>query len=344
MVYLLWLPLAEPMLTLVARAAEVLLSWVWMPPLVTDLEVSGDTVEIRGLLYQPGQWMGRWAAGNLPIFIIAALGLAIAVPVRDAPDRVSLVGGTILACFVAMVALAAVEVTTVAASWAAGREKLTLLTGSELAFIETAHGSVDVVQMLLPAALALVAYGLLWADDGAAGVAKNRWRAPVWIWISLVFVLGLAALPVRTPDAAARLERLSRTAELNPGSAKPWLAYAEAARVAGSPNAVSAFERARANGANAHAVRIGLAQTFLSEKRFEDALETAEQALREGPASPILLSVEARSLLGLGRACEAAERLGRALAARRSTRPLPGLQQTRAGAARACLRERGPAS
>lgn len=311
-VWVLWIPLAEPTLAVVARAAESVLAWM-SPPLITSLEVSGDTVDIRGLLYHPNQWMGRWAAGNLPIFIIASLGLAVAVPVRDWADRASLVGGTLLVCFLAMVAVTVVEVLVVGLNWAAGREDLLLVSEAERRAIGTAHETVGLMQMLLPATLALVAYGLQWADEEEPG--PGSWKVPVAIWSTLLVVVVVLMLPAPSPGSTA-LARFARTAELNPEAPKPWLAYAQAATRVGSPAAVPAFGRARANGADARAVRIGVPRALLASGQARDALVAAEEALRTGPKNPALLQVESTALVQLGRPCEAKGRLETALVGR----------------------------
>ncbi len=338
-VYLLWIPLAEPTLVVVARAAEGVLSWVVVPPLVTGLEVSGEAIDIRGLLYHPGQWMGRWAAGNLPIFIIASLGLSLAVPVRGLAERAVLVGSTILACFVAMVAIGVIEVQVVAVTWAAARERLTLLSAAERSFIARAHGAMDLVQMLLPATLAVVAYGLLWARDSREPSPGPRPRTVAFVWIALVVVVGLLMLPPSSPSPRARLARFAETANRNPDSAKAWLAYARAAQlVSGAPGAAAAYARAGANGADGHAVRIGIAQSLLAEGELERALAAAQAALRSGPPSPALAMVEANALLRSGRACEARDQLRARIAARSGRQAAPGLVRALRAAERACAR------
>lgn len=319
----------------VARATEMILSWIMWPPLVTSLQASGEAIDIRGVLYGPSEWMGRWDAGNLPIFIIASLGLAVSVPVRDAAERASLVGGTVLVCFVVMVALSVVEVLTVSASWAAAREKVVLVTASERELLESAHGSVDLIQMLLPALLAIVSYGLYWAG-GATTAPAGSWKVAGGLWLAVVaVVLTTMLLPPRVGSRADRLARLAKTAELNPKSAKVWLAYAQAAIRTGSREALAAFERAGTNGADGHAVRIGLAQARLAGGQPAEALATAERALASGPASPALLLVEARALMRLGRPCEADARLETAIASRKGKIP-PGLRSASENAARAC--------
>lgn len=228
-VYLLWIPLREPSLVLVARATESVLSWVWSPPLVTSLEAAGEDVDIRGILLQPGQWMGRWAAGNLPVFVIASFGLALAVPVRDRGVRVALAAGTLLVCFVAMVAISAVEVVVVSASWADRRAGLLLLSESQRLFFVEAHGAIGVLQMLLPATLAVLAYAMLWAQEGEAHEdAPVSWRPAVGLVLALLTVVGVSALPAPTPTSAEVVARLSRTAERNPASAEVRLALAAA--------------------------------------------------------------------------------------------------------------------
>lgn len=227
-VYLLWIPLAEPTLVLVARATETVLARAWSPPFITGLEVSGDLVDVRGLLFHPGQWIGRWAAGNLTIFVIGALGLAIAVPVRDLPGRVALVGGTLTVCFVVMVAISFVEVLTVAATWVAGRAELRVLTEPERRFLEGAHELTDLLQMLLPATVAVLAYGLVWADEDAVRPGATSWKWSVLTWSALVAIVVVLTLPVAPPGPAERLARFERTAELNPDSTRAWLAVAKA--------------------------------------------------------------------------------------------------------------------
>ncbi|MDG2304777.1 MAG: hypothetical protein P8R42_08995 [Candidatus Binatia bacterium] len=308
-VYLLWIPLGEPTLVVVARATEVLLSWVWTPPLITGLEVSGDTVNIRGLFFTPGQWMGRWAAGNLPLFVIGSLGLSIAVPVRGWADRWALIGGTLLVCFLVMVAISAVEVLTVSAVWAKGREGVLLLSEPERQFIEQAHGSIDFIQMLLPATLALLAYGFVWAEEGSTD-GRSSWAVPMWLWGTFAAVFALSMLPTSPPGPAARLARFQQTAELNPRSAEVWFAYARAAsRTRGARGAVDAFEQAMANGANPHAARIGIAESLLASGRPGDALTVAQQALRDGPPSPRLVAAEATALTALRRPCDAVRQI-----------------------------------
>ena len=51
--YLLWIPLSEPILILIVRSARSVLSWL-SPPLITGLELSGGTVDIRGLGFPLG--------------------------------------------------------------------------------------------------------------------------------------------------------------------------------------------------------------------------------------------------------------------------------------------------
>ena len=224
-VYLVWIPLHEPTLALVSRATQNVLAELWSPPLITSLEVSGSDVDIRGLLFHSGQWMGRWAAGNLPIFVIASLGLAVAVPARDAPARAALVAGTLLVCFVAMVAISTVEVLVVAASWAKGREGLLLLSESERRILDHAHGTIDLVQLLLPGTLALVAYATPWSEDGRTRRPSfSRWRLPVALVAGLCVLVVWSYRPVAPPGPERRLERFARTAELNPDSRRARLA------------------------------------------------------------------------------------------------------------------------
>ncbi len=341
-VYVLWIPLAEPTLVVVARATQSTLSWLWSPPLITTLEVSGTTIDLRGLLDHPNQWMGRWAAGNLPIFIIAALGLAVAVPVRDLADRVGLVGGTLLVCFLMMVGISAVEVLTVSATFAFGAERLALLSAAERAFLASALGTIDLIQMLLPATVALIAYGFQWADADSSVVRQAGWRSAAAIWTALVVVLAMLMLPTRAPSPVARLGRFERTAELNPDSGAAWLAFARAAaRRPGAQGAVEAYRRALENGADSRVVRPGLARSLLAQKRPEEALAAAEAGLREGPVTPALLAAEATALTTLGRGCEAVERLDRALPRPGVAQESPGLVGARAVAQRRC-RESAP--
>lgn len=227
-VYLLWIPLAEPTLVLVARATETVLARAWSPPFITGLEVSGDLVDVRGLLFHPGQWIGRWAAGNLSIFVIGTLGLAVAVPVRDLGERIALIGGTLTVCFLVMVAISFVEVLTVAATWVAGRAKLMVLTEPERRFLEGARGVTDLLQMLLPATVAVLAYGSVWADEDAVRPGATPWKWSAFTWSALVGIVFVLTLPVAPPGPAERLARFERTADLNPDSTPAWLAVAKA--------------------------------------------------------------------------------------------------------------------
>lgn len=317
----------------IAHATELLLSWLVTPPLVTSLEASGATIDIRGIFLGPGQWMGRWDASSLGIFLVGALGLAVAVPVRSLAERVTLVSATLFVCLVVTVGVSAVEVCTAAVNWAAGRDDIFLVDEAERGFLQEAHGSLGLLQMLLPALIAVVGYGLHWSREDED--SDGGWRLAVLLGVAvLALMIGLQT-PPRLADRAGRLQRLARTADLNPRSAKVWLAYAEAAVGVGSPDALAAFERAAANGADSHAVRIGTSRAWLAKGEPARALASAERALAQGPASPALLVVEARALARLGRACDAEARLARAIAARQGTVPRV-LVSARARAARKC--------
>lgn len=204
---------------LVASGAERSLLWLRSPPLVTDLAVAQRSVRIQAAILSPDEVVGWWDATYLPFFMVASLGLVLAMPARNAPLRWTLLAVTLGACLLSMVGVTAVQVEAATVNYAHQRFGLRVFGEEELALARRASEAVNFVQLLVPAMAAFLAATAFWAAEASPGqTARRGWGAPALAW-SLLIVLVLASLrPGPPPDVEALGARFARTLELNPSS------------------------------------------------------------------------------------------------------------------------------
>jgi len=225
LVYLALLPLHGLLTRVSAATALQLLSLADPPSIISGVTTHGSDVEIFTHLTGLEAPLGTWNGENLPVFLVAALGLALAIPSSSPREKLGIVLWAALAATAVTLATATIQLQVTAVNLAHARFGLALVSPRGQALLEVANRSINLVMLLLPAAVLVLGHGP--ARAGAAtAVPRGRLRTPLLVLLAGSVLGGLIALGRPQPgDPAAVLERVLA---LNPGA--PAAAMARAFR------------------------------------------------------------------------------------------------------------------
>lgn len=251
LVALVSLPLGGVVLRGVTAVAAGVLRIVDRPVVLTSLTSRGDQVVIGSHLTGLAQPLATWDATNLPIFLVATLGLALAAPAVSRRRRVQTLLAALVASVVTMVATVALQLEVTAANEARASLGLALHDRRDVAWLAAANEGIGVAMLLVPALLFASAYVRFRADGAAApGTAPPRrlGLAGIAALATAVVCLGLAAVGAAPVDPRPGLLRVVR---LNPGApqAHQALASYDALAAIGMRMGVLTRDRTRAHAA-----------------------------------------------------------------------------------------------
>ncbi len=209
----------------VVAAAQGALRLIERPAVLTALSSEHDHVAITTYLSGVARPLTTWNAENLPIFLVATVGLALAAPARSARRRLATLVLALVVSVPSMVATAVIQVQVAAANVA--RTELGLRLWDERAewLLGAANQGIGIAMMLVPAAVFAVAYVRFRSDAQArAGDGGDRLRGlAVVAAAEVVLLAGLVALGAAPVDPRPGLVRVL---ERNPGSPHAYLALA----------------------------------------------------------------------------------------------------------------------
>ena len=227
LVYAVCLPIGGGILRVITAAAGGVLRLVERPVVLTSLASHGDRVVIATYLSGSEQPLVTWQAGNLPIFLVATLGLALAAPASNGWQRLETVLLGTLASVATMIATVALQLQVTASNEARARLGLELHDRSGDALLASANQGIGIAMMLLPAAIFAFAYVRFRAERAEATPARpaggRRHLAGIAVTSALAcsVFLGLVGLGRTTVDPRPGL---ARVVELNPAALNAHLA------------------------------------------------------------------------------------------------------------------------
>lgn len=227
LVYVVCLPLEHAILRVVTAAAGGVLRIVDRPAVLTALRVDGERVVVMTHLTGSAQPLAPWDARNLPIFLVATLGLALAAPARGAVRRVENVVAASLLAFGTMVATVALQLEVTAGNAARASLGLALRTRRADALLGVLNEGIGVAMLLVPATVFAVAY-LRWRA-APAGDTDGRERRGVRLAAAAAVAVAVATLVVLAAIGGMPVDPrpgLVRVIELNPDAPSAHLALA----------------------------------------------------------------------------------------------------------------------
>jgi hypothetical protein len=177
----LWWPFRAAYVAALAAVAEAFLRIAGRRPVVLGLTPGGDLIRLTTTLDAGSLPAAAWDAGDLHLYVIAALAMALAPPLRDRRRQLRLLGLAFGLAWAATQAITVVQVKSVAGAHAAAHLGIAVHGAAEEALLQWASRALIMVGMLLlPALVFLLAY-LAWMDEtsgpttGApAGGARDR--------------------------------------------------------------------------------------------------------------------------------------------------------------------------
>ncbi|MEW6270726.1 MAG: tetratricopeptide repeat protein [Thermodesulfobacteriota bacterium] len=280
-VYVVLLPLRDSLVRAIALAAGASLWLVDRPSVITGLAADGAQITIYTHLAGVAQPIGAWSGESLPVFLVAALGVALAVPAPTWWRRVELVLASGLAAVLVTIATAAIQLQVATVNYAHAALGLALVTSRGRALLEAANQAINAVMLLLPAAVLVVGYAAS-RVPGTPAAPRGAWRRPALLALAAVAVgtllAALVLLRVRSQDPAQGLQRVLA---LNPRAPHAWFALA------------------------AHSVSVG---------RDRRALELYQRGLELAPDDAVANFQAGNLLYAAGRYADAAARYARVLA------------------------------
>jgi hypothetical protein len=232
LVYLACLLTGDGLLRATTAAARGVLRLVERPAILTSLSSGDAHVVIATYLSGVERPLATWDATNLPIFLVATLGLALAAPARDVWQRLATVLLAGLSSVVTMVATVVVQLQVTASNEARARLGLLLYDQRGESLLASANQAIGIAMLLVPAAVFAFSYVRFRergeADAGEAGANSRRasgWQRPFRLaagsaLASLIF-FGLVRLGATTVDPRPGLLRV---VELNPAAYQARLA------------------------------------------------------------------------------------------------------------------------
>jgi len=295
LVYLALLPLRDAIVRAIAASAGAVLWLVDRPTAISRLASAGDQVTISTHLAGVEQAIGAWNGENLPVFLVAALGLALAVPVGDQWRRVEVVLWAALAAALVTIAAAAIQLQVATVNWAGAALGLALLSPSGRMILTAASQSINVVMLLLPASILLFAYVAHRATPRhaarAAGGARRVAAPLLACGVVPAALLVLVVLRERDRDPAPALERVLA---LNPRAPRAFFALAAYSADAGRDRrALVLYERGLELAPDDALANFQAGNLLYGEGRFAAAAGRYRRALTTAPDD-----VEARYNLG----------------------------------------------
>lgn len=215
------------------------------PVVVTSLSSERDRVVLASYLSGVERPLAEWNAENLPIFLVATLGLALAAPATGARRRLEAVLLAVLTSVPVMLVTAVLQVQVTAANALATGLGLRLFDARTDALLATANQGIGVAMLLLPAVVFAFAY-LRFRDDTRASAADGPVAAArgarvaedrvgirglvAAAGIEICLLAGLAAIGSTAVDPRPGL---ARVVERNPGSTRALVALASYDALAG---------------------------------------------------------------------------------------------------------------
>lgn len=224
--------LGSVVLRAVGAVAQGVLRLIERPAVLTGLSSGHDHVVITSHLTGIARPLTTWDAENLPIFLVATVGLALAAPARSARRRLATLLLALVVSVPTLVATAVIQVQVSAANVARTELGLRLLDDRSESLLGAANQGIGIAMMLVPAAVFAFAYVRFRADaqartgDGGEGL---RGLAAVAV-VEVVLLAGLVALGAAPVDPRPGLVRVL---ERNPDSMRAHLALASHDALAG---------------------------------------------------------------------------------------------------------------
>lgn len=214
-----------------AAAAQGALRVIDRPVVLTSLSSDGERVVIASYLSGLQRPLATWNADNLPIFLVATLGLALAAPASGLRRRLETVLLAVLVSVPTMLATVVIQVQVTAAN-AAGAELGLRLHGARAeTLLGAANQGIGIAMLLVPAAVFAFAYVRFREANGGVRAAESRIRGfAAAVGVVLGLLLALAAIGTAAVDPRPGLVRV---AEQNPGSTRAYLALASYDALAG---------------------------------------------------------------------------------------------------------------
>jgi Flp pilus assembly protein TadD len=285
LVYAALLPLRDVLSRAVVLAAGALLWLVDRPTPISALAADGDQVTIFTHLGGAEQAIGRWNGENLPVFLVAALGLALAVPAASRTRRAEVVLASGLAAGLVTIATAAIQIEVATVNYAHAALGLALVSSTGRATLEVLNEAINALMLLLPAAILVLGYvSHRTARAGARATSERRRLGTLALGAVAVagVLLMLAALRARSRDPAPALERVL---ELNPRAPRAWFAFAAHSLAAGRDGrALALYERGLELAPDDPSANFQAGNLHYAQGRFAAAATRYARALAADPA------------------------------------------------------------
>jgi len=230
-------------------AAQGVLRLIDRPVVLTSLSSDGDRVVIASYLSGLQRPLATWSAENLPIFLVATLGLALAAPASGARRRLETVLLAVLVSVPTMLLTAVVQLQVTAANAVRTELGLRLYGTRTESLLAAANQGIGVAMLLVPAAVFAFAYvrfreDIRGARAGSVASAPLSRSARARDAGQQARIRGLAAatgieislLGALAAIGAAAIDPrpgLVRVAEQNPGSSRAYVALASYDALAG---------------------------------------------------------------------------------------------------------------
>jgi len=225
--------LGSVVLRALTAAAQGVLRLVERPAVLTSLASAHEHLVIASHLTGVERPLASWNAANLPIFLVATVGLALAAPARTWRRRLDTLLLALVVSVPTMLATTVIQIQVTGANAARAELGLRLLGERAESLLAAANQGIGIAMLLVPAAVFAVAYVRFRSDrqaatavapvGGAAGAAaRGGTRGLVVVAAAEVVLLGtLAALGGATVDPRPGLVRVL---ERNPGAPRAYLA------------------------------------------------------------------------------------------------------------------------
>lgn len=228
LVYVVCMQVSALLLRAITLAAAAILSLVDRPAIITGLSSDADRVLVTTHLRGFAEPLVSWDAGNLDVFLVATLGLALAMPASSGWLRLRGALVATLAGFLVMVITAVIQLQVITDNEARATLGLRLHGERGHAILGVANQWIGVMMLLLPAVVFSLAYLQLRGGHAPPGAASSAGARSIFApgALLVLMVLALVALArLRTVDVDPR-PGLLRVIELNPDAAQPRLALA----------------------------------------------------------------------------------------------------------------------
>lgn len=226
-------------------AAQGALRVIERPVVLTALASEHDRVVIASHLSGVARPLATWDAANLPIFLVATVGLALAAPARSWRRRLETLLLALVVSIPTMLATAVIQVQVTAANAARTELSLRLLDDRTEWLLGAANQGIGVAMLLVPAAVFAAAYVRFRAETTANGVGGGMRGLASVAAAEVVVLAGLVAIGGAVVDPRPGLVRVL---ERNPGSARAYLALASHDALAGLGKPTESRGRRRSRG------------------------------------------------------------------------------------------------